>query len=133
MGVNVLMSQGRAAVMLQHRRIREWPPSGGWSVYCEAVPLDLKLAEQYVALLRAMEWDGVAMVEYRYDDATNNAVFMEVNGRFSGLSSSGSPRRSTISHTCSTAVPRIASSRCPTSSASKRASWSATQNGWHRC
>jgi predicted ATP-grasp superfamily ATP-dependent carboligase len=37
-----------------------------------------------VALLRALEWEGVAMVEYRYDPATGQAALMEVNGRFWG-------------------------------------------------
>src|SRR5262249_30616411 len=33
---------------------------------------------------RAMEWDGVAMVEFRYDPVSGDAVLMEVNGRFWG-------------------------------------------------
>jgi len=31
-----------------------------------------------------MEWEGVAMVEYRFDPDTRSAYLMEVNGRFWG-------------------------------------------------
>jgi predicted ATP-grasp superfamily ATP-dependent carboligase len=36
------------------------------------------------ALLREIGWEGPAMVEYRYDDATGKAALMEINGRFWG-------------------------------------------------
>ena len=42
------------------------------------------LMERSEALLRAIGWEGPAMVEYRYDEATGAAVLMEINGRLWG-------------------------------------------------
>jgi predicted ATP-grasp superfamily ATP-dependent carboligase len=83
-GVEVLMRQEKPALMFQHRRVREYPISGGVSTCCRSMDLDRDLCEWSVALLREMQWDGVAMVEFRKDDATGRAVLMEVNGRLWG-------------------------------------------------
>lgn len=83
-GVSVLMHGRSVQQIFQHRRLRERPPRGGESVFSESMPLDQRLAEQSVALLMAMNWEGPAMVEYRYDAATGSALLMEVNGRFWG-------------------------------------------------
>jgi predicted ATP-grasp superfamily ATP-dependent carboligase len=50
------------------------------------VPLDRhrQLQERSIQLLQRISWDGVAMVEYRWDEATGRAVLMEINGRFWG-------------------------------------------------
>ncbi len=84
LGIEVCMSPKGVAAAFQHERIHEFPLSGGPSVYRKSVPLSRNLMEQSVALLRAMEWEGVAMVEYRRDPLTNRTVLMEVNGRFWG-------------------------------------------------
>lgn len=83
-GVSMLMRNGRPLMAFQHRRIREHPPGGGVSVYCESVPPDPELVARSERLLREMEWEGVAMVEYRGDPARGEFVLMEVNGRFWG-------------------------------------------------
>jgi predicted ATP-grasp superfamily ATP-dependent carboligase len=83
-GIEVLMSEGEPLALFQHRRIREMPVSGGVSVMCESVPVNPTLKEYAVNLLRAMNWEGVAMVEFRVDEETNTAKLMEVNGRFWG-------------------------------------------------
>jgi len=62
-GVSMLIRGGRSLLAFQHLRIRETPPEGGVSVYCEAMPLDPKLLAQSERLLVEMEWEGVAMVE----------------------------------------------------------------------
>ena len=53
---------------------------------CDAVPLDqhLELQEMSIALLQAIKWEGVAMVEYRFNPVTGKAVLMEINGRYWG-------------------------------------------------
>lgn len=86
LGQFVLMQDGRALSAFQHRRVHEWPPEGGFSSLCESVGLEqhAALMAQSVALLRALEWEGVAMVEYRYDPLTGAASLMEINGRFWG-------------------------------------------------
>ena len=80
------MHQGSATLRFQHRRLREWPPSGGISTCCTSVPLAEHSAqmEQSEALLRSIGWQGPAMVEYRHDPASGRYVLMEINGRFWG-------------------------------------------------
>ncbi len=80
------MADGAVTMHFRHRRIHEWPPEGGVSTLCAALPDDSHAAqmEQSVALLDAMGWEGPAMVEYRHDPATGRFWLMEVNGRFWG-------------------------------------------------
>ena len=80
------MHRGSSTLHFQHRRLRECPPSGGVSSFCEAVPLhrhrdQMALSEK---LLEAIGWEGPAMVEYRHDPETGHYWLMEVNGRFWG-------------------------------------------------
>jgi len=86
LGQFVLMKEDQALCQFQHRRLHEWPPEGGTSTLCAALPLSqhAALMRRSVALLKALQWEGVAMVEYRYDPATGRAALMEVNGRFWG-------------------------------------------------
>src|SRR6185437_10637525 len=83
-GVELLMAGGEAIAAFQHRRLSENPPSGGVAVVAEAELLDPSLLDHSVRLLKALEWEGVAMVEYRHDRATGETALMEVNGRFWG-------------------------------------------------
>jgi predicted ATP-grasp superfamily ATP-dependent carboligase len=86
LGQFVLMKDGVAHTTFQHRRVHEWPPEGGFSSLCESVALDehAELMKKSVALLRELEWEGIAMVEYRHDPATGESALMEINGRFWG-------------------------------------------------
>ncbi len=86
LGQFFFMHRGQAVRRFQHLRIAEWPPEGGFSSVCDAVPLDQHrdLQERSIALLQRIGWHGVAMVEYRHDSATGRSVLMEINGRFWG-------------------------------------------------
>ncbi len=85
LGVFLLIdTQGRICAEFAHRRIRDIRPTGSGSVLRESVPVDGRVRELALALLRKMEWWGVAMVEFRTDDRTGGVVLMEVNGRFWG-------------------------------------------------
>jgi predicted ATP-grasp superfamily ATP-dependent carboligase len=86
LGQFFFMHEGRALRRFQHIRVAEWPPEGGFSSVCDAVPLTehRELQEKSVALLREIGWEGVAMVEYRYDAASGIANLMEINGRYWG-------------------------------------------------
>jgi predicted ATP-grasp superfamily ATP-dependent carboligase len=86
LGQFVLMHRGEAQSTFQHRRVHEWPPEGGFSSLCESLPdtSHQALMAQSIALLRALDWEGVAMVEYRHDPATGESALMEINGRFWG-------------------------------------------------
>lgn len=86
LGQMLHMRDGRATLRFQHRRLREWPPSGGVSSFCAAEPPEAHAAQMAKSerLLSAMGWEGPAMVEYRHDPATGRYWLMEINGRFWG-------------------------------------------------
>jgi predicted ATP-grasp superfamily ATP-dependent carboligase len=86
LGQTLYMENGKATLRFQHERVHEWPPAGGVSSLCKAVPLfvhdeQMRLSE---GLLAAIGWDGYAMVEYRFDAAAGRYVLMEVNGHLWG-------------------------------------------------
>jgi predicted ATP-grasp superfamily ATP-dependent carboligase len=83
-GVDVLLWDGKLVAAFQHRRVKEYPSTGGVSVMSVSEPLDPKLLEASVRLLQRMGWHGPAMVEYRFDPETGSATLMEINGRFWG-------------------------------------------------
>jgi len=83
-GVEMLMHEGECRAVFQHRRLQEYPYTGGFSVTAVAERPDPVLVEQSLALLRALEWDGPAMVEFKVNPSDGSAVLMEVNGRYWG-------------------------------------------------
>jgi predicted ATP-grasp superfamily ATP-dependent carboligase len=83
-GIFLLLWKGELRAVFAHRRLREKPPSGGVSVYCESVAAEPELVDRSRALLREFDWCGVAMVEYKRDAITGTPYLMEVNGRFWG-------------------------------------------------
>lgn len=83
-GVEMLIHNGECIAVFQHRRLKELPHTGGVSVTAIAESPDHVLVEQSLALLRALKWEGVAMVEFKIDPADEQATFMEVNGRYWG-------------------------------------------------
>jgi protein-tyrosine-phosphatase/predicted ATP-grasp superfamily ATP-dependent carboligase len=83
-GIEVLFERGEALAVFQHRRLKELPVSGGGSVLSVSEALDPMLVDSAVRLLRRIEWQGVAMVEFRYDRTAGSATLMEVNGRYWG-------------------------------------------------
>ncbi len=83
-GVGALIHEGNPIALFQHRRLKEFPATGGVSVMAVSEPLDPALRDQALALLRAIGWEGVAMVEFKHDRSTGRAALMEVNGRHWG-------------------------------------------------
>jgi predicted ATP-grasp superfamily ATP-dependent carboligase len=83
-GIFLLVWNGKVRAVFAHRRLREKPPSGGVSVYRESVAADPLLVERSRRLLARLDWQGVAMVEYKLDGATGTPYLMEINGRFWG-------------------------------------------------
>jgi protein-tyrosine-phosphatase/predicted ATP-grasp superfamily ATP-dependent carboligase len=83
-GIELLMAGGEPRLLFAHRRLLEYPSTGGVSVVAAAEPLIPELVESSVRLLRHIGWEGVAMVEFRYDRATRRATLMEINGRYWG-------------------------------------------------
>jgi predicted ATP-grasp superfamily ATP-dependent carboligase len=83
-GVEMLIHQGNCVAAFQHRRLSEFPHTGGVAVRAVAEPVAPQLADTSLELLRGLEWEGVAMVEFRHDRRTGMAALMEVNGRYWG-------------------------------------------------
>lgn len=84
LGIFILRWDGDVVAHFAHRRIREKPPSGGVSVCCESIPAPERLLAQSIALLEALDWNGVAMVEFKYNERNGQAHLMEINPRFWG-------------------------------------------------
>ncbi len=83
-GIEMLMHDGNCLAAFQHRRLKELPYTGGVSVTAIAEHPEPTLVESSLALLRALQWEGVAMVEFKVNPANGEAVLMEVNGRYWG-------------------------------------------------
>jgi predicted ATP-grasp superfamily ATP-dependent carboligase len=84
LGVGVLLnyrSEPRGTFV--HRRLREYPVSGGPSTLRVSVAAP-ELVDMGVKLLRAMDWQGVAMVEFKMDPRDGLPKLMEVNPKFWG-------------------------------------------------
>lgn len=83
-GLFALRWDGRVITSFAHRRLREKPPWGGISVLRESVAPSADLVRATAALLEDLDWQGVAMVECKRDEATGRHVFIELNGRLWG-------------------------------------------------
>ena len=80
-GYFALMRNGELRVEFAHRRIRDVHPTGSGSAVRVSIKPDPKLREASLAILKALNWHGVAMVEFR-QRPDGQFVFLEVNGRF---------------------------------------------------
>lgn len=80
-GYFALMRNGELRVEFAHRRIRDVHPTGSGSAVRASIRPDAKLRDASLAILKALNWRGVAMVEFR-QRPDGEFVFLEVNGRF---------------------------------------------------
>ena len=81
-GVEALVWNSQVKAVFVHRRLREYPITGGGSTYRESAKNDY-LTSFGTKMLTALAWEGVAMVEFKLD-MPHDAKLMEVNGRFWG-------------------------------------------------
>jgi predicted ATP-grasp superfamily ATP-dependent carboligase len=80
-GYFALMNRGELRAEFAHRRIRDVHPTGSGSALRESILPDPKIREFSLAMLRKLNWHGVAMIEFRLRN-DGVPVFIEVNGRF---------------------------------------------------
>jgi predicted ATP-grasp superfamily ATP-dependent carboligase len=80
-GYFALMHHGQLRAEFAHRRIRDVVPTGSGSALRVSVAPDPEIRRASLAILSALRWHGVAMVEFRIQPGSP-PVFMEVNGRF---------------------------------------------------
>lgn len=80
-GYFALMSHGELRAEFAHRRIRDVHPTGSGSAVRMSAEPDPGVKRASLAILKALRWHGVAMVEFRHAQG-EPPTFMEVNGRF---------------------------------------------------
>lgn len=82
-GFFALYQHGVLKRIFMHRRIREYPASGGSSCCAESFYHE-DLFSLGKRLLDKLGWHGVAMVECRFDTRTKRFTLIEVNAKFWG-------------------------------------------------
>ncbi len=75
--------QSEPKVVFGHKRIREYPIAGGPSTFCKSHH-DSKVMECGDRLLQALNWYGLAMVEFKVDERDQLPKLMEINPRVWG-------------------------------------------------
>jgi protein-tyrosine-phosphatase len=82
-GVFFLLWDGQLIAEFMHLRLHEVPHTGGASSYRESW-WHQAIRDDALAKLKAMNWQGVAMMEYRWNPVNDQFTFIEMNGRFWG-------------------------------------------------
>lgn len=82
-GVSMLFNCGDPRAIFTHKRLREYPNSGGPSTLRESIRFP-EIEGYATTLLKALNWHGVAMVEFRVDPRNGKPKLMEINPRFWG-------------------------------------------------
>lgn len=83
-GASFLLNEnGQVKASFVHKRLREYPVTGGASTLRESVRRD-DIRDMALTLLKALDWFGVAMVEFKLDPRDGIPKLMEINPRFWG-------------------------------------------------
>jgi predicted ATP-grasp superfamily ATP-dependent carboligase len=83
-GVSLLFgADGRCLAHFCHKRLQQYPNSGGPSSDRISIN-DPDLLEKSLTLLRALNWKGIAMAEWKVDPRDATAKLLEINPRFWG-------------------------------------------------
>lgn len=82
-GFYALMSHGELRACFMHERIHEVPPSGGPSSMAKSY-FDEELMRCGTTILSALNWHGVAMVEFKKDARDGGFKLIEINPKFWG-------------------------------------------------
>ena len=82
-GVSMLYNRGNPRARFTHKRLREKISTGGTSTKRVSVrnPIIEEIAEH---ILSSLNWHGVAMVEFKYNERTKKGWLIEINPRFWG-------------------------------------------------
>lgn len=83
-GYSALYWNGARQRAFVHRRVREWPPSGGTSACAASVPHAPEIEHAGGLLLDALQWHGVAMVEFKGSADGSRPALIEINAKFWG-------------------------------------------------
>jgi protein-tyrosine-phosphatase/predicted ATP-grasp superfamily ATP-dependent carboligase len=83
LGLEMLFQHGKPQWVFLHERVHELPLTGGGSSYRKSLALRDDLVQSATLLLSALEWHGVAMVEFKVAPS-GEAYLMEINPRLWG-------------------------------------------------
>lgn len=82
-GVSLLMNHGELRALFTHKRLREYPITGGPSTLRVSIKHH-EMERIAVKLMKYFNWHGLAMIEFKLDERTNKPYLIEVNPRFWG-------------------------------------------------
>lgn len=82
-GFFAFCDKGKILQSFQHRRIRQYPESGGVSSCAESI-FDKDLENISVKFLKSIKWTGPVMLEFIYDENAKKYYFLEMNPKFWG-------------------------------------------------
>lgn len=82
-GFYALYNHGTIRAFFMHKRVREFPITGGASTCAESI-FDDELKKVGLELLRPLRWHGVAMVEFKKDARDGKFKLIEINPKFWG-------------------------------------------------
>lgn len=82
-GAEFLFDRGKKVWHFTHERVHEYPLTGGASSYRRSIAPPANMLRDAEKLLTALNWHGVAMVEFKMD-ANGRYWLMEINPRFWG-------------------------------------------------
>lgn len=82
-GVEFLFNRGKKIWHFAHERVHEYPLTGGASSYRRSIDPPVAMLHDAEKLLTALDWHGVAMVEFKID-VKGQYWLMEINPRLWG-------------------------------------------------
>lgn len=83
-GIELIAKDGEILYAFQHIRLHEVPLTGGGSSFRVSAPIESVLLAAAQKLMKALDWTGVAMVEFKWNPGSRDYCLMEINGRFWG-------------------------------------------------
>jgi len=82
-GAFFLMKDGDCISYYGHKRLRTFPKKGGVSTFC-VLSNDDHLKEIGIKILKSMRWNGFAMIEFIFDEQSEDYKIIEINPRLWG-------------------------------------------------
>ncbi len=83
-GFSAIMTKGKAVACFQYLNFHLSPVRGGVPVLRRSIPISPKLKEYTIKILREINWEGVAELDYIKDLKDGELKLLEINGRFWG-------------------------------------------------
>ena len=81
--VSMLFNKGKMITKFTRKNIREKTYGGGTCTKCVSV-INRVLEDYAERMLASLNWHGVAMMEFKYDEHTGEGFLLEINPRYHG-------------------------------------------------